>query len=137
MKDIHKNMDIVQNDDRTINEQNYMISFTYLLGVKLVKIDYKVGGELKKEIIIDDEGGKELFLRLRNPRNNNNLAEVNVKPDFVIHRYLSRDGMNDEMISLARQKKYQEAIESFKQEKKNFDDQWHEMDKILNQDMYN
>ena len=47
------------------------------------------------------------------------------------------DNIFDKMISLARQKKYQEAIDAFKQEKKNFDDQWHEMDKILNRDMYN
>ena len=47
------------------------------------------------------------------------------------------DNIFDKMISLARQKKYQEAIDAFKQEKKNFDDQWHEMDKILNRDIYN
>lgn len=96
MNDIHKDMDIVQNDDGTINEQNYMISFAYLLGVKLGKIDYKVGGELKKEIIIDDEKVKELVEKLRNTRIDENLTEVNIKPDFVIHRFLSRDEMNDE-----------------------------------------
>lgn len=96
MNDIHKDMDIVQNDDGTINEQNYMISFAYLLGVKLGEIDYKVGGELKKKIVIDNEKVKELIEKLRKTSDDNDLAEVNVKPDFVIHRSLSRDGMNDE-----------------------------------------
>lgn len=50
---------------------------------------------------------------------------------------LKGDKIFEKMISLARKKKYQEAVAAFKQEKKNFDDQWHEMDKIVNRDLYN
>lgn len=46
------------------------------------------------------------------------------------------DAIFDKMISLARQKNYQEAIDAFKQEKKGFDDQWYQMSRIFDQDMY-
>jgi hypothetical protein len=46
------------------------------------------------------------------------------------------DRIFEKMISLARQKNYQEAIDAFKQEKNDFDAQWRQMDGVLTQDMY-
>lgn len=42
----------------------------------------------------------------------------------------------DKMIRMARQKKYQEAIETFEQEKRDFEATWRQMDGVLTQDMY-
>lgn len=55
-----------------------------------------------------------------------NLMDLKIKGDRIFEK----------MISLARQKKYQEAIDAFKQEKNDFDAQWRQMDGVLTQDMY-
>lgn len=66
----------------------------------------------------------------------NDSRRVNAQADLMDLR-IKGDDIFEKMISLARQKRYQEAVDGFKQEKKDFDDHWHEMDKIVNQDMYN
>lgn len=55
-----------------------------------------------------------------------NLMELNVKGQDIF----------DKMIRMARQKKYQEAIETFEQEKRDFEATWRQMDGVLTQDMY-
>lgn len=55
-----------------------------------------------------------------------NLMDLKIQGDRIFEK----------MISLARQKNYQEAIDAFKQEKNDFDAQWRQMDGVLTQDMY-
>ena len=55
-----------------------------------------------------------------------NLMDLNIKGKDIF----------DKMIRMARQKKYQEAIETFEQEKRDFEATWRQMDGVLTQDMY-
>lgn len=54
------------------------------------------------------------------------LSDLNDRGDEIFNK----------MISLARQKQYQEAVDAFKQEKESFDAQWRQMARVFDQDMY-
>ena len=66
----------------------------------------------------------------------NDSRRVNAQADLMDLR-IKGDDIFEKMISIARQKSYQDAVNMLKEEKQNFDNQWHEMDKIVNRDMYN
>ncbi len=94
MKDIQGRMNIVQDIDGKINEQNYMLSFAYLLGSKLRDTGALYGGELKKIIDCSDTKVKELIARVRTNCTEYNQPDVTVKPDFVIHNSIEPVDLN-------------------------------------------
>lgn len=86
---------IVSDDKEIINEQNYMLSFTYLFGCLVGDKELLVGGELKKSIqFYDNDIAKELHDRIRSKTNTR--ESVMVKPDFVIHNDIIRGKLNPE-----------------------------------------
>ena len=89
--------------------------------------------EFKRQIMDYTSQVQQIMVQMNNVFNSgrsfagSDLLDLKIKGDKIF----------DKMISLARQKSYQDAVNMLKEEKQNFDNQWHEMDKIVNRDMYN
>jgi len=97
MKVIQNGMGIVQDENGKINEQNYMISFAFLLGSIIGgDLENSYGGELKKVISCSSQQVKNLRARVRKENKENGRPDVTVKPDFVIHKSILRENMNNE-----------------------------------------
>ena len=65
----------------------------------------------------------------------NEIRRVNTKADLS-NLWVKGDRIFDKMIDLARRYRYQDAIDMLKQEKQNFRDTHHQMERVLMQDMY-
>ena len=94
MKYLQEHKNLVFTEDGVISEQNYMISFAYLLGCELKDKDHLYGGEIKKVLsVCHNEKIIELAERLKRSCNDD---KVKAKPDFVIHKCLERDNFPPE-----------------------------------------
>lgn len=84
---VHKQ--IVFTESGELSEQNYMMSFAYLLGCELKDMNHLYGGELKKILnVCQNEKIKALAERIKRSCKDD---KVTVKPDFAIHECLERD----------------------------------------------
>lgn len=91
MKYLQEHKNLVFTDEGEISEQNYMISFAYLLGCKLKDTEHLYGGELKKVLsVCNNEKIEELAKRINRSCNDD---KVTIKPDFVIHDCLEHDAL--------------------------------------------
>ncbi len=91
MNHICSNISFVMDEDETISEQNYMITFAYLLGCKLKDENQLVGGEKEKVLYYLSSIQEVESLKERLKRKN---SVITVKPDLVIHESLNRQNMN-------------------------------------------
>lgn len=88
MKYLKEHKERVFTEDSDISEQNYMISFAYLLGCELKDKEHLYGGESEKILsVCKNRKIMELAERLKRSCKDD---EVTVKPDFVIHKCLER-----------------------------------------------
>ena len=78
-------------EDETISEQNYMMTFAYLLGCKLKDENQLVGGEKEKVLHYLSSIQEVVSLRERLKRTG---SVITVKPDLVIHDSHNLQNMN-------------------------------------------
>ena len=91
MKHLQEHKYIVFNEEDVISEQNYMISFAYLLGCELKDKEHLYGGELKK--ILSACHNKNILALAERIKRSCNEDIVTVKPDFIIHDCLERENL--------------------------------------------
>lgn len=91
MNHIYSNINFVMDEDETISEQNYMMTFAYLLGCKLKDENQLVGGEKEKVLHYLSSIQEVVSLRERLKRTG---SVITVKPDLVIHDSHNRQNMN-------------------------------------------
>ena len=92
MKHLQEHKYLVFTDEGVISEQNYMISFAYLLGCELKDKEHLYGGELKKILsVCHNKKIKALAERIKRSCNDDNVI---AKPDFVIHDCLERENLH-------------------------------------------
>lgn len=91
MNHICSNINYVMDEDGTISEQNYMMTFAYLLGCKLRDENQLVGGEKEKVLCFLSNIQEVVSLKKRLKRMN---SVITVKPDLVIHDSHNRQNMN-------------------------------------------
>lgn len=91
MNHIYSNINFVMDEDETISEQNYMMTFAYLLGCKLKDENQLVGGEKEKVLHYLSNIQEVVSLRVRLKRTG---SVITVKPDLVIHDSHNRQNMN-------------------------------------------
>ena len=92
MKYLQEHKYLVFTEEGEVSEQNYMISFAYLLGCELKDKEHLYGGELKK-ILSVCHNEKIIALAKRIKRSCNDDI-VKAKPDFVIHKCLEREKLH-------------------------------------------
>ena len=91
MNHIYSKINFVIDENETISEQNYMMTFAYLLGCKLKDENQLVGGEKEKVLHYLSSIQEVVSLRERLKRTG---SVVTVKPDLVIHDSHNRQNMN-------------------------------------------
>lgn len=91
MNHIYSNINFVMDEDETISEQNYIMTFAYLLGCKLKDENQLVGGEKEKVLHYLSSIQEVVSLRERLKRTG---SIVTVKPDLVIHDSHNRQNIN-------------------------------------------
>lgn len=91
MNHIYSNINFVMDEDETISEQNYMMTFAYLLGCKLKDENQLVGGEKEKVLHYLSNIQEVVSLRERLKRTG---SVITVKPDLVIHDSHNLQNMN-------------------------------------------
>lgn len=91
MNHIYSNINFVMDEDETISEQNYMMTFAYLLGCKLKDENQLVGGEKEKVLHYLSSIQEVVSLRERLKRTG---SVITVKPDLVIHDSHNLQNMN-------------------------------------------
>lgn len=91
MNHIYSNINFVMDENGTISEQNYMMTFAYLLGCKLKDENQLVGGEKEKVLHFLSNIEEVVSLKKRLKRMN---SFITVKPDLVIHDSHNRQNMN-------------------------------------------
>lgn len=91
MNHIYSNINFVMDEDGTISEQNYMMTFAYLLGCKLKDENQLVGGEKEKVLHFLSNIEEVVSLKKRLKRT---APIITVKPDLVIHDSHNRQNMN-------------------------------------------
>jgi len=94
MKYLQEHKTFVFTEEGVISEQNYMISFAYLLGCELKEKEHLYGGELKKILRVCHN--KKIIALANRLKRSCNDDIVRVKPDFVIHKCLERENLYPE-----------------------------------------
>ena len=92
MKYLQEHKYLVFTEEDEISEQNYMISFAYLLGCELKDMKHLYGGELDK--ILSVCNNRKIMALAKRLKRSCKDDVVTVKPDFVIHKCLERDNLH-------------------------------------------